>query len=612
MNRSRSDKTRLLTALTLTLAALGVVYGDIGTSPLYALKEAFRYVEVSKENILGIVSLMFWAMTMVVTVKYVLLLLDTNHHGEGGITALIGLIKKRVAMPYVILGIFGVALLFGDGMITPAISVLSAVEGLELVAPNAASYVVPVTVLILIVLFSVQRYGTQKVGQAFGPIMILWFVVVGSLGVRGILQHPSVFEALNPYWGMKFFLQNGLMGFLTLGAVVLCITGGEALYADMGHFNTAEVESDKPVDKIFNWLKPVRLGWLILAYPCLVLNYLGQAGILIEEPEVVEQPFYNLAPVWLQTPLVVLATIATVIASQALITGAFSLTKSLVDLHAIPPIQIVGTSRENHGQIYVPMVNKILLFGCVALVLFYQNSSGLAAAYGIAVTGTMAITTWLWYLALVNVKGWGKVEARILLVLFATIDVAFFVANTAKFFDGGWIPLSIALILTIGMEWYYFHSRSLLRMKKQPITNHPVEQLNFEPSAVIIFVEDYVSYGSRLLLGNARRNFGDMCRIVHIGTNPERVKHLKEHLRELGEEVEVIPSPSGDLLRPAKEFVQSVADKADGSVWVFIGHTVERGTRIEGLHPNADALTAILQEMKGVVVVRVPWVAEQH
>jgi len=590
--QSHITKRSVKSTLILTLAALGVVYGDIGTSPLYALKEAFHYVSPTRENVMGIVSLMFWSLIVVVTVKYVLLLLNTDHHGEGGITALIGLVKKEVHPIHIIIGVFGVALLYGDGMITPAISVLSAVEGLQVVAPAAERVVIPITVLILVGLFSVQRYGTQKVGNAFGPIMICWFLTLGILGVSGIMLNPDVLGAVNPVYAIQFFLHNGVIGFLTLGAVVLVVTGGEALYADMGHFGAL----------------PVRLGWLGFALPSLLLNYFGQAALVIQNPEAAHHPFYALSPTWFQLPLVLLATLATIIASQALITGAYSLTRQLIDLHALPAIEIISTSAKNHGQIYVPTVNKVLLMGCIALVLFFQSSSGLAAAYGIAVTGTMAITTWLWYLTLTRVKGWELWQARVLLIVFVAIDLTFFGANIVKFTHGGWIPLTIAVLGTVGMEWYYFHNRALLLAKKIPFT--VTQQFNTEVSAVVVFIDEYAHCGTKLLIGAAKA-LKASYKLVHIATRPERVESLEHYLAEIGETVEIIESPSGDLLHPAVDYVRHIQEASEGMVWVFLGQSVVYGDT-PLLHPNGAALMERLQSLKGVVITRVPWVVESQ
>ncbi len=590
VTQSHATKRTVKSTLILTLAALGVVYGDIGTSPLYALKEAFHYVSPVRENVMGILSLMFWSLIIVVTIKYVFFLLNADHNGEGGITALIGLIKKKVSPLHIILGVFGVALLYGDGMITPAISVLSAVEGLQVVTPAAERYVIGITVLILVGLFSVQRYGTQKVGNAFGPIMIIWFLTIGTLGLLEIVKHPAILQAVNPYYAVQFFVHNGVIGFLTLGAVVLVVTGGEALYADMGHFGSL----------------PVRLGWLGFALPALLLNYFGQAALVIQNPETAHHPFYSLAPSWFQLPLVLLATLATIIASQALITGAYSLTRQLIDLHALPAIEIVSTSRNNHGQIYVPTVNKLLLMGCIALVLFFQSSSGLAAAYGIAVTGTMAITTWLWYLTLVNVKHWQVWLARMLLVVFVSIDLTFFGANIVKFMHGGWIPLTVAVLGTLGMEWYYFHTRALLRAKKVPFT--VTQTFNTEVSSVIVFIDEYAHCGTKLLIGAAKA-LNAPYKLVHIATRPERVELLEYYLAEIGETVEIIESPSGDLLHPAVEYVKSILENSEGMVWVFLGQSVVHGDT-PLLHPNGAALMERLQTLKGVVITRVPWVVE--
>ncbi len=590
MSHSLGENSRKATFL-LTVAALGVVYGDIGTSPLYALKESFHYVEPTRLNVLGILSLMLWSLLVVVTVKYVLFLLNTSHHGEGGITALIGLVKKKVHRWHIILGIFGVALLYGDGMITPAISVLSAVEGLQVITPAAEKFVIPITVLILIVLFSVQRYGTQKVGTAFGPIMIVWFVIIGILGLNQIISYPGILVAINPYYAIQFFYQNGMVGFFTLGAIVLVVTGGEALYADMGHFGKL----------------PVRLGWLTVALPSLLLNYFGQAALIIEDPEVAEFPFYALAPEWFQWPLVIIATLATIIASQALITGAYSLTRQLIDLHALPALEIVSTSISNHGQIYVPLVNKLLLVGCIALVLFFQSSSALAAAYGIAVTGTMAITTWLWYLTLVNVKGWRKLEAISLLIIFVSIDITFFAANIVKFFQGGWIPITIAFLLTWGMEWYYFHSRSLLKVKKQPLETMTVYDVRNQATA-LVFLDEYAHCGTKLLI-DAARFLGRPYKLVHFATRQERVPQLRHFIHELGEEVEVISAPSGDILRPLEEYVLCHQRMTEGAVWVILGQTVVKG-EMEELHPNGSAIMRKLQRHPGIIVTRVPWVID--
>ncbi len=428
----------------LALGALGVVYGDIGTSPLYALKECFtgkHGVEPSPGNVLGVLSLIFWAMTFVVTFKYLSFVMRADNRGEGGILALQALVSrkdpdKRGRKVLLVLGIFGAALLYGDGIITPAISVLSAVEGVTVAAPALTPLVVPLTVLILAGLFLIQRSGTARVGSIFGPVMLLWFTVIGALGVHGILRDPSVLAAVNPLHGVRFFGQNGGTGFLVLGAVVLCITGGEALYADMGHFGK----------------RPIRLAWLGLAMPALTLNYFGQGALLLHQPAARENPFYLLAPEWAIYPLIGLATLATIVASQALISGAFSLTHQAVQLGYCPRITVKHTSHTEMGQIYVPEVNWAIGAACIALVLGFKSSSNLAAAYGIAVTGTMSITTLLFHRVMRDLWRWSRWRSWPLTVAFLAVDLSFFGANIVKFEDGGWFPIVVAAVVFVLMS----------------------------------------------------------------------------------------------------------------------------------------------------------------
>jgi KUP system potassium uptake protein len=431
---------------TLALGALGVVYGDIGTSPLYALKECFtgrHGVDPTAQNVLGVLSLVFWAMTFVVTFKYLSFVMRADNRGEGGILALQALVSRkdpnrRGRQVLLLLGIFGAALLYGDGVITPAISVLSAVEGVAVAAPPLAPLVVPLTVLILAGLFFIQKTGTARVGAIFGPVMLLWFITIGALGVHGILRDPSVLVAVNPIHGLRFFQQNGGAGFLVLGAVVLCITGGEALYADMGHFGK----------------RPIRLAWLGLAMPALVLNYFGQGALLLQQPAARENPFFLLAPSWALSPLVGLATLATIVASQALISGAFSLTHQAVQLGYCPRITVKHTSRTEMGQIYVPEVNWAIGAACIALVLGFKTSSNLAAAYGIAVTGTMSITTLLFHRVMRDIWRWPRWQTWPLTVAFLAVDLSFFGANIVKFEEGGWVPMVAAVaVFTLMSTW---------------------------------------------------------------------------------------------------------------------------------------------------------------
>ncbi|MCC6766772.1 MAG: potassium transporter Kup [Deltaproteobacteria bacterium] len=449
--------------LVLGLAALGVVYGDLGTSPLYAIKECFGIehgLHPSHANVLGILSLVFWSLLIVVVVKYLTFIMRADNRGEGGILALLALLRPadQPRSHLITLGLFGAALLYGDGVITPAISVLSAVEGLEVGAPSLEPFVVPITVLILAALFFVQRRGTANVGAVFGPVTLVWFISIAAAGAPWIAREPGVLLALDPRHAATFLFAHGYHGFLVLGAVVLCITGGEALYADMGHFGR----------------QPIRAAWYTVVLPALLLNYLGQGALLIHScdgPEgtaaavcraAVERPFYELVPSMLLYPMVLIATVATVVASQALISGAFSLTQQAVQLGFIPRVQIVHTSATTEGQIFVPSVNGALALACIAVVMVAGSSSKLAAAYGIAVTGTMAVTSVLFYAVAHTHWGWSRLRAGSLVALFLTVDLAFFGANLAKIFHGGWFPMVAALgvfsIMTtwrMGARWRY-------------------------------------------------------------------------------------------------------------------------------------------------------------
>jgi len=424
----------------LALGALGVVYGDIGTSPLYAIKECFvpgHGLVPTAGNVLGILSLVLWALLVVIVLKYLTFIMQAHNRGEGGILALMALLGPAAGRtPALIsLGLFGAALLYGDGVITPAISVLSAIEGLEVAAPQLASFVVPLTVVILAALFLVQRHGTSGVGAVFGPATLLWFASIALVALPWVASEPEILMAINPWYAVSFLLEHGFTGYLVLGAVVLCITGGEALYADMGHFGT----------------RPIRLAWYTVVMPALMLNYFGQGALLLARcrpgadmfacAAAVERPFYEIVPSWFAIPMVAIATIATVVASQALISGAFSLTQQAVQLGFVPRVKIVHTSATTEGQIYVPVVNGLLAIACIALVLVARDSSNLASAYGIAVTGTMSITSVLFYAVARRCWGWPSWQAGGLVGLFLVVDLAFFGANLAKILHGGWFPL---------------------------------------------------------------------------------------------------------------------------------------------------------------------------
>ena len=433
--------------LGLMVGALGVVYGDIGTSPLYALRECFHGVhkiDAGAASVLGILSLIFWTLTAIVSVKYLLFVLRADNKGEGGILSLLVLAfgdesnTSRRRSILVGLGVFGAALLYGDGMLTPCVTVLSAIEGLEVATPLFSPYVVPLTILILIALFAVQRVGTGGMGRAFGPVTVVWFVVLAALGVRGILMAPEVLGALSPHHALRFMMANGSTAFVVLGAVFLSVTGAEALYADLGHFGA----------------RPIRRAWFAVVFPALMLNYLGQGALLLRDPSTAVNPFYKLAPEWALYPLVILATMAAVIASQALISGAFSISMQAIQLGYLPRMEIRHTSAHERGQIYLPFVNWLLMLSCVALVLGFQSSSRLAAAYGIAVTLTMIITTILFYFAARKLWHWSAWQAGLLCGGFMILEVSFFAANALKIMHGGWFPLAIgAVLFTVMTTW---------------------------------------------------------------------------------------------------------------------------------------------------------------
>jgi len=452
---STSDKSRFN---SLALAALGVVYGDIGTSPLYALKEVFgnphHPVPITPDNVLGILSVVFWALMLVVTGKYVSFIMRADNRGEGGIMALMALALRtekagsRRRNIIIALGLFGAALFYGDGVITPAVSVLSAVEGLEVITPALKPFVIPLALVVLVFLFLIQSRGTASVGRLFGPVMMLWFAVLAVLGVTNIVAEPGVIRALNPVWGVMFFMTNPLLGFLSLGSVVLVLTGGEALYADMGHFGR----------------KPIQLAWFAMVLPALLLNYFGQGALLLSNPAAIENPFYLLAPGWALLPLVILATVATVIASQAVISGAFSITLQAMQLGYLPRFAVRHTSESEMGQIFLPAINWLLLGSVIMLVIGFGSSSNLAAAYGIAVTGTMLITNLLVFVVARGQWGWKPWQAVSCILPFVLIDTAFFSANSTKIIAGGWFPLVFGLAVFVLMTTWK-RGREVLHLK---------------------------------------------------------------------------------------------------------------------------------------------------
>ena len=454
----------------LSLGALGVVYGNIGTSPLYAIREAFHgpwAVPVRPENVLGVLSLMIWALVLVIAIKYLAVLLRADHQGQGGIIALLTILiptggssRSRTLAWITTVSLFGAALLYGDGVITPSMSVLSAVEGLEVSAPGLGRLVIPLTLAILIALFAMQSRGTGRIGAVFGPVILIWFAAIAAAGVWGVGQEPRVLGAFNPLWAVRFFADNGAMGFLVLSAVVLVVTGGEALYADLGHFGR----------------RPIRIAGFAVALPALVLNYLGQGALLLERPAAAHAPFYELVPAWGRFPMVILATAATVVASQALITACYSLTQQLVHLGYIPRVRIIHTSARIEGQIYVPQVNTFLVVACVAMVVLFQDSSRMAAAYGLAVVGTMLVTTILFYFVARRHWGWGVLPAGSLAGCFALLEAALLGANLLKLAHGAWIPVVVGVGLYVLMSTWR-RGRALLSASLKSEAALPSEAL---------------------------------------------------------------------------------------------------------------------------------------
>jgi KUP system potassium uptake protein len=458
-------------ARTLALAALGIVYGDIGTSPLYALRECFHghhAIACTPPSIMGVLSLIVWSLVLVISIKYLVFVLRADNHGEGGILALMALVcppaasGRRQGALLVLIGLFGAALLYGDGAITPAISVLSAVEGLAVAGPGLGPAVLPVAIAILLGLFLLQRHGTARVGALFGPVTLIWFVCLAALGVAAIARAPGVLAALGPQHAVRFFMTEGRRAFLVLGSVFLVVTGGEALYADMGHFGR----------------RPIRQVWFAVVLPALLLNYLGQGALLLERPELAANPFYHLAPRLLLYPLVGLATAATVIASQAVITGAFSLTWQAVQLGYLPRLHVVHTSEDEIGQIFIPQINTLLLLATVGIVLGFRTSSHLAAAYGIAVTSTMVITTILTYVAMRHIWRWSLLASGLVCLAFVVIDLGFFGANLLKVAHGGWFPLLVGVgVMTLMTTWNSGRRLLMDRLRERSMSFAELEHL---------------------------------------------------------------------------------------------------------------------------------------
>jgi KUP system potassium uptake protein len=495
----------------LALTALGVVYGDIGTSPLYAFQVALAGLghAATAGDTRGIVSLIFWALILMVSLKYVVFVLRADNDGEGGILALLALVgADRIAngarLPLVVLlGVVGAALLYGDGVITPAISVLSAMEGLKLVAPGFEKFIVPVTLAILIALFAVQRHGTERIGRLFGPVMVVWFVVIGLLGLVNIRAAPAILTALNPLEAGRLLVASPLVSFAVMGAVFLALTGGEALYADMGHVGPAAI----------------RRAWFALALPALVLNYLGQGALILADPGAADNPFYKLAPGWALIPMVALAALATIIASQALISGVFSLTRQAMQMGLCPRVQIIPTSNDEAGQIYVPAINWLLMAGTLAIVVLFRTSDNLAAAYGIAVSGTMLITTLLLYRVCVTRWGWRPVAALPVIAAFGAIDATFLASNSLKIVEGGWFPVVVgALVSVLMLAW----------RRGATAVRHRLHDMSMP-------LKEFLDYADREVIGRAPGMGVWLTKVAH-GASPMLLRHI-EHNRVLHQTV---------------------------------------------------------------------------
>lgn len=525
--------------LATSVGALGIVYGDIGTSPLYAFRESFHAAEglgVNRASVFGVLSLVFWALVLVVSVKYLIFVVRADNHGEGGILALAALIvpaqKTRptgLRWGLILLGLFGTALLYGDGIITPAISVLSAVEGLEVATPALEPYVIPIAVTILVALFAIQRQGTARVGAVFGPVMIVWFTVLAVLGGYHVIRDPGVLAAVNPAHAVRFIGEQPRLAFLALGAIFLVVTGSEALYADMGHFGK----------------RPIRIGWYTVVFPALLLNYFGQGAMLIAQPETIDNPFFRMSPAWAVVPMVILATMATVIASQALISGAYSLTMQAVQLGYLPRFDIDHTSPREIGQVYIASINWSLMIACVGLVVSFRSSTNLAAAYGVAVTTTMVITTVLLFFVMRERWKWSLMVSGSLTALFLVVDVSFFAANIVKVPAGGWFPLVVGgLVFFVMTTWKLGRTRMTAALKRGDlpierfigsITTHP--QFRVPGTAAYLFPDPGVTPPA--LLANLRHNevLHETVVLVSVQTStvPRVPQVRRATVHELGE-----------------------------------------------------------------------------
>jgi len=585
----------------LTLGALGIVYGDIGTSPLYSLKEAFteksHTMLVDQTNIYGICSLAFWALVIIISVKYLMFVMKADNNGEGGILALtakvIGPRSNRSVRAglLVSLGVFGTALLYGDGVITPAISVLSAVEGLENVSTAFEAWVLPIAVAIIAGLFLVQRRGTGAVGRVFGPVMMLWFATIAILGIRHILEHPGIISSVNPVNAVRYFTHEPKKAFLSLGSIFLVVTGGEALYADMGHFGR----------------RPIALGWYGMVLPSLVLNYWGQGAFLLDNPEKVESIFFNMVPESLLLPVVILATCATIIASQALISGVFSLTAQAVQMDYLPRIAVRHTSSEHSGQIYVPLVNWVLMIACIGLVLGFRTSSNLAAAYGIAVTMTMAITTLIFYRVLVDTWGWRPVRALSLCIPLLVIEAGFLGANIVKIPHGGWFALAVGVILMVQMQTWR-RGRALVAERihrgERDLEEFldETEELTRVPGTAVFMFKD-LGKAPPALVNNLQHNKvlhrTTLIVDVEVDSRPRVPAEERTVIEKVAPGVFEIRMYFGFMEDPNVPAALALVDHRDitfdpDDITYFIGRESIVAGKVPGMHPLAEQLFVLL------------------
>ena len=554
-------------SISLMFAAIGIVFGDIGTSPLYALKECFSAehgIPFSPDAVYGVISMVFWAFTFVVSLKYVMFVMRANNHGEGGILALMALAlrtapaRSKRSLVILMAGVFGACMFYGDAIITPAISVLSAVEGLEVISPELTRFVLPITIFILVALFLIQKTGTDVVGKLFGPIMTIWFVTIGLMGLYQVVQNPAILVAVNPLYAIDFLIQHSLQGFIVLGAVFLVLTGAEALYADMGHFG----------------VKPIRMGWFYIVMPCLILNYFGQGAMFLNHPETVSNPFFLMVPEVFVLPLVILATLATVIASQAVISGAFSMTSQAILLGFVPRMKVQHTSDREIGQIYMPLVNWTLLVLVVIVVLAFKKSENLAAAYGIAVTTTMIVTTFLAAIVMRVVWKWNPVLVILVISLFLIVDLAFLIANLIKIMEGGWFPLLLgAVCFILLMTWH--QGRQILRQNAMEggialkgfidaLMQHPPHRVE----GTAVFLTAHVDYLPVSFLHNLKHNHVLHERVFFLKVSIWDVPHVTDEeritLRDLGNGIYVVRAVYGFNETPDMGRIIELIEKTSG------------------------------------------------